>query len=86
MNNDPTSVKKYPLLCEILAVHQRNLRATYTVADVAALFNVSARAIQNRVASGQLPARDLPGRARFLSEDLEAFLIASRKKVQRRAA
>ena len=75
-----TSTTKYPLLQEILALKGLNLQPTYTIRDVASLFIVTPRAIQNRVASGQLQARDLPGRAKFLSEDLEAFLAASLKK------
>lgn len=84
MTSSPTS--KYPLLQEILAIKNLSLQATYTVRDLALMFGVSTRAIQQRVADGQIPSRDLPGRARFLSEDLEAFLAASRKKAMRRAA
>jgi hypothetical protein len=72
---------KYPLLEEILAIKGLPLQPMYTTKDVAKLFNVSARAIQNRIASGQLIPRDLPGRAKFLPQDLEDFLIASRKGV-----
>jgi hypothetical protein len=85
MSNN-SSATKYPLLCELLEAHQRPLSATFSIADVAALFTVSPRSIQNRVASGQLQARDLPGRARFLPVDLESYLVASKKKVMRRAA
>lgn len=81
VNNNPTV--KYPLLQEILSLQGRPLQATYTTRDLAQLFNVSPRAIQNRVASGQIPSRDLPGRAKFLSEDLEAFLASSVKKERR---
>ena len=70
---------KYPLLEEILALRQMTLQPMYTIRDVATLFGVSVRAIQSRVASGQLPSRDLPGRAKFLSADLEQFLRESRK-------
>jgi len=70
---------KYPLLQEILEVKNLQLQATFTIRDVARIFSVSVRAIQSRVASGQLSARDLPGRARFLPVDLENFLAASRK-------
>jgi len=80
MSNDPAAVKKYPLLTEILTAQQLQIHATYTIGDVARLFGVSSRAIQNRVASGQLTARDLPGRARFLSEDLETFIASSKRK------
>lgn len=80
----PNSTMKYPLLQEILQLNGRSLQATYSVRDLAELFNVSVRAIQNRVASGQIPSRDLPGRAKFLSEDLETFLAKSVKKEQHR--
>jgi Helix-turn-helix domain len=70
---------KYPLLEEVLALRQMPLRPMYTIRDVAALFGVSVRAIQTRVASGQLPSRDLPGRAKFLPTDIEDFLQNSRR-------
>ena len=79
-------ITKYPLLQEVLAIKNLSLQATYTVRDLAQIFGVSTRAIQQRVADGQIPSRDLPGRARFLSEDLEGFLVASKKKGLRRAA
>lgn len=75
---------KYSLLQELLAIKNLPIQATYTIRDLAQLFNVSVRAIQNRVASGQLTARDLPGRAKFLPQDIEAFLSASRKGKSRR--
>lgn len=70
---------KYPLLEEVLALRQMTLQPMYTIRDVAMLFGVTARSIQARVASGQLPSRDLPGRAKFLPLDLEQFLRESRK-------
>ena len=70
---------KYPLLEEILSIRNLPLQPTYTNRAVAKIFAVSIRAIQDRIASGQLIARDLPGRARFLSVDLEEFLQKSRK-------
>jgi hypothetical protein len=76
----PNSTVKYPLLQEILYLKGRSLQATYTIRDLAEIFSVSVRAIQTRVASGQIPSRDLPGRAKFLSEDLEMFLASSLKK------
>jgi hypothetical protein len=80
MNSSP---QKYPLLQELLTLKGRQLQATYTIRELAQIFNVSARAIQTRVASGQIASRDLPGRAKFLSEDLEAFLSSSLKKDRR---
>lgn len=73
------SEKKYPLLEEILSIRKLSLQPMYTIRDVASIFNVSARAVQHRVASGQLTPRDLPGRAKFLNQDLEEFLMSSRK-------
>lgn len=70
---------KYPLLEEVLALRQMTLQPMYTIRDVAKLFDVSVRAIQARVSSGQLPSRDLPGRAKFLPVDLEQFLRESKK-------
>jgi hypothetical protein len=80
-----TIPEKYPLLREILALKGLQLQPTYSTRDLASIFNVSLRAIQNRVASGQISARDLPGRAKFLSDDLEAFLAASLKKRNERS-
>jgi len=83
MNNSATIA--YPLLKEILTLKNLELTATFSIRDVARIFGVSVRAIQNRVASGQLPSRDLPGRARFLPTDLEAFIASSRKGRERHA-
>ncbi|MDR3727903.1 MAG: hypothetical protein P4K86_12760 [Terracidiphilus sp.] len=79
MSTTPTG--KYRLLEEILSFKGLSLQPVYSIHDVANLFKVTARAIQNRVALGQIQSRNLPGRAKFLSEDIEAFLAASKKKV-----
>ena len=42
----------------------------WTVGDVARLFGVGNRTIYEWIANQKLAARDLPGRGRFLSEDL----------------
>ena len=44
---------------------------------------VSIRTIQDRVSSGKLMARDLPGRAKVLAQDLEDFLSNSRRTTQK---
>lgn len=75
------NITKYPLLQEILNLKGLSLQPVYTIRDLARLFSVTPRAIQNRVAAGQIASRNLPGRAKFLSEDIEAFLTTSRKKV-----
>lgn len=71
---------KYPLLEEVLALRQMMLQPMYTIRDVAALFGVSVRSIHARAATGQLPSRDLPGRAMFLPTDLEKFLQNSQRR------
>ena len=76
---DQHAKPQYPLLEEILAMRGMSLQPMYTIRDVATLFAVTTRSIQSRVASGQLPARDLPGRAKFLSVDLETFLRESKR-------
>lgn len=73
---------RYPLLSEILQIKNLQLQATYTIRDLARVFGVSTRAIQNRIATGQLASRDLPGRAKCLPQDLEAFLVNSKKKAK----
>lgn len=78
---EETCTPKYPLLEQILAIKGISLQPTYSNRDLAALFGVSVRAIQDRVASGQLTARNLPGRAKFLPLDLEEFLRNSKRKV-----
>lgn len=78
MPADIPKASRYPLLETVLAYKGLPLKAVYSLADAAALFDVSKRSIQSRVARGQLNARNLPGRAKFLSSDLEDFL-AGRK-------
>ncbi len=77
MSSPPPS--KYPLLEEVLAHRQMALKPFFTIKDVATLFGVTVRSIQTRVASDQLPSRDLPGRTKFLPVDLEQFLRNSQK-------
>ena len=75
---------KYPLLEEILAIRGLPLKATFSNRDSAQIFNVSVRTIQNWIASGDLRARTLPGRASFLPRDLEEFLVDSNKEPSKR--
>lgn len=80
---EQSQTPRYPLLEEMLALRGMTLQATYTNGDLGKFFAVSIRAIQDRVASGQLTSRDLPGRARFLPLDIEEFLRNSRRKPQK---
>jgi hypothetical protein len=77
MSSSPTGA--YPLLQEILRIRNLLLQPTYSTVDLAGIFGVSPRAMQNRVASGQIASRDLPGRAKFLPQDIEDFLSRSKK-------
>jgi hypothetical protein len=72
-----SSQPPYPLLEAMLQIKGLQLQATYTTADVAALFETSTRTIQNRIVDGTLHSRKLIGRARFLPIDLESFLSGS---------
>ena len=77
MNNSETA--KYPLLEAVLAIQNLPLQPMYTNRDVAQIFKVCVRAIQNWITAGRLIPRDLPGRWRFFPQDLEEFLRNSRK-------
>jgi hypothetical protein len=68
---------KCPLLERLLVEKGLPLKGVYTNRDVAEIFGVSVRAIQERGSRGELKARNLPGRGRFLSVDLEDFLLNS---------
>lgn len=70
---------KHSLLEELVVAQGLSLQPMYTNHDVAKIFGVDVRTIQNWVASDRLQARDLPGRWRFLSQDLEEFIRSSRK-------
>jgi hypothetical protein len=70
---------KYPMLEAILAIKNQPLQPMYTTVGFAELFGISARSIQNWLTNGKLTARNLPGRWRFLAEDIEDFLQASQE-------
>ena len=80
MDDQKFQVINCPLLGSLLAQKELAFKGTYSIRDAAAMFDVSVRAIQDRVSSGALQARSLPGHARFLAEDLEDFLKNSIKK------
>jgi len=71
---------RYPLLEPLLAERGLSPKGIYTNVDVAQIFAVSKRTIQEWLRDGRLIARDLPGRGRYLSEDLELFLQRSVRK------
>jgi excisionase family DNA binding protein len=74
MTDSSTSISSYPLLEPILRQKGLTLQGIYTGGDAARIFGVSIRTIQDWIREGKLRARDLPGRGRFLSTDLEVFL------------
>lgn len=74
---------KYPMLEAILAIQDLPLQPMYTNRDVAKIFKVCIRAIQNWITAGHLAPRALPGRWKFFPQDLEDFLNKSQKERQR---
>jgi excisionase family DNA binding protein len=64
----------YPLFETMLRSKGLTLQATYTCQDIADLFGVTARTIQNKVKDGTLPSLRLIGGARFLPIDIEEYL------------
>jgi hypothetical protein len=77
--NQEQKFSRYPFLEALLAEKGLSLKGTYTNRDVANVFEVSVRTIQEWSSNGGLKPRMLPGRARFLSGDLEEFLRSSAK-------
>lgn len=76
--------EKYPLLVDILAAKGLADKGVWTISDVAKMFGVGNRAIYDWIKCQKLSARDLPGRGRFLSEDLEEFLTNSKRTPRER--
>jgi hypothetical protein len=77
MPNDVAKPARYPLLETILAYKGFPMKGTFTLREVADLFEVSTRTIQTKVKRGGLASRDLPGRSKFLAIDLEQLLLKS---------
>lgn len=70
---------RYPMLEAVLAIQELPLKPMYSNRDVAQIFKVCVRAIQNWITAGRLVPRDLPGRWKFFPQDFEDFLRTSRK-------
>lgn len=79
---DNSDTIKYPMLEAILAIQNLPLQPMYTNRDVAKIFRVCVRAIQNWISAGHLTPRNLPGRWKFFAQDLENFLRNSGKNDQ----
>ena len=84
MSNDtelkmPATPSRHPLLEALLSEKALPLKGTYTYADAIQILGGSKRALQDLIRDGKLGSRNLPGRAHFLSIDLEEFLQNSVK-------
>ena len=77
MANSPDH--SYPLLSALLRDRSLSLLPMYTVTRTAPIFGVCSRTIRKLIAAGKLIPRDLPGRNKFLPQDLEDYLRNSRK-------
>ncbi len=82
---DNSQQSQYPLLERLLRERGLPLQGIYTNKDTARIFAVSIRTVQQWLRAGKLHCRELPGRGRFLSIDLELFLQQSLNGRERRA-
>jgi hypothetical protein len=71
---EPSFERKYPLLSDVLKEKGLLPKGMYTYRDFKEIFGCSKRAVQDYARDGKLTMRDLPGRAHWLSCDLENFL------------
>lgn len=74
MSEQQAKFEIFSLLETLLREKGLSLKGTYTNRDVAEIFDVAVRTIQEWCRNGDLKPRKLPGRAKFLSGDLEEFL------------
>jgi hypothetical protein len=72
---------RYPLLEELLRQKGLRLLGIYKYKDASAIFDVSLGTIKQWCREDKLRSRNLPGRGRFLSQDLEDFLAGSVRPV-----
>jgi hypothetical protein len=79
MSDQASVLGKYPLLEAVLAAKGLLVKGVWTITDVANLFGIRNRAVYDWINNQKFTARDLPGRGRFLSEDLEEFLRNSKR-------
>ena len=74
MNETARPTTSCPLLERLLAERGLSLKGLYSNHDAAEIFGVSTRTIQDWIRQKKANARNLPGHAHFLSEDLEVLL------------
>jgi hypothetical protein len=78
MQGGPSS---HPLWEVLLARRQLAIQPPYSLTDIANVLGCSLRAIQKKVQEGKLTVRDIPPYgSRCLDEDVEEFLVNSKKK------
>jgi hypothetical protein len=77
------SSSRFPLLEQLLSMQEMAIQPLYKTSDIARIFGVSIRSIQNYITAGRMSPRNLPGRAKFLPQDIEAFLDASKAALPR---
>jgi hypothetical protein len=68
---------RYPHLEAVLRLKGIPLKGIYTYRDASQILEASVRTIQQWCRDGKIRSRNLPGRGRFLSLDLEEFLAGS---------
>jgi excisionase family DNA binding protein len=73
-SSNPTPEQRYPRLLELLQYRELSFQPMFTVTETATIFGVHRRTVLKMIAAGRIVPRDLPGRARFLAADLEAYL------------
>lgn len=70
---------RYPFLCALLRDRNLPFLPFYSTRNVAEIFKVVPRSILYLIKAEKLVPRDLPGRAKFLPQDLEEYLRKSKK-------
>ncbi|MGA2808786.1 MAG: helix-turn-helix domain-containing protein [Terracidiphilus sp.] len=73
-SSNSTPEQRYPRLLELLQYRELSFKPMFTVTETAVIFGVHRRTVLKMIAAGRIVPRDLPGRARFLAADLEAYL------------
>ena len=80
MSHQGEQAPRFPLLEQLATFRDLPLLPIYKIHDAAVLLGASVRTLNDWIRDGRLPTRELPGRGRFLPQDLEDFLAGSVKK------
>jgi len=73
---------QYKTLREWAAFHNLPLKPAYTVTEVARMFDVSKRTVQQWVADGLIETRNVPGRSKIFASHLEEILSKPAQKME----